>query len=121
MEGIPLDNPIKRACAWLGKIILDEMRRPMDEQTKTLKSLSDKVDRLHVNDPVAEECDLAILDNAICTVITDCRRKGYTTADERRRVTRMHDAYKARGGNHGEEREYDIFCRLPTAEEYDRA
>lgn len=95
-----------------------EIKRPMDEQTRTIKHLAEKVELLHKNDPVAEECDLAILDNAICTVITDCRRKGYTTADERRRVTRMHAAYKARGGNHGEEREYEIFCGLPTEEEY---
>jgi hypothetical protein len=30
----------------------------------------------------------------------------------------MHTVYRARGGNHGEENEYDIFCKLPTQEAY---
>lgn len=72
----------------------------------------------HAADPVAKECDLAILDDRICYLIGKCREKGYTTAEDRRRVGRMHDAYKARGGNHGEEKEYAIFCDLMTEEEY---
>lgn len=115
-----MDNPLKKAGEWIGQVMLAEFKRPMEEQTKTLKALADKVDQLHKNDPIAEECDLAILDNAICTVIAECRRKNYTTADERRRVTRMHQAYRARGGNHGEEQEYAIFCALKTEEEHNR-
>ena len=61
---------------------------------------------------------LSMLDDRICQLIAYCRQKGYTTSDERRRCTRMHTAYRARGGNHGEENEYELFKRLPTQEEY---
>lgn len=60
------------------------------------------------------------MDDRICFLIGICRRRGYTTAEDRRRVTRMHDAYRALGGNHGEEIEYTAFLALKTEEEYRR-
>ena len=61
-----------------------------------------------------------MMDDRICYIIGICRQRGYTTAEERRRITRMHEAYKARGGNHGEENEYNRFLSLPSEEEYER-
>lgn len=97
------------------------LRSEQTEQMKQLEKLSDRVEQLHKSDPIIEECDLASLDNQICTLIAKCREKGFTTADERRRCGRMHEAYTSRGGNHGEEHEYhNVFRQLPTAEEYVR-
>lgn len=110
---------------WIGSAIADKAREPWDEVKSTLAELQATVSRLddtvrakHADDPIAKECDLATLDDRICSQIAKCREKRYTTAEERRRVTRMHEAYKARGGNHGEENEYAIFCQLPTEEEW---
>lgn len=97
---------------------LMEIKTMLSEQQRQLAALQQSVEDKHAEDPIAKECDLAILDDRICYLIGKCREKGYTTAEDRRRVGRMHDAYKARGGNHGEENEYAIFCTLPTEEEY---
>ena len=72
--------------------------------------------------PASWAAHLAVISRGaeICYLIGMCRKRGYTTADERRRVTRMHDAYKARGGNHGEEIEYAEFLKLPTEENFRR-
>lgn len=80
--------------------------------------IEQRIEKLHEVDPAILECDLASLDNQICTRIAKCRERQYTTAEDRRIVSRMHEAYRARGGNHGEENEYAIFCRLPTEEAY---
>lgn len=118
---------LKDMLAKLGKLILAEVLQPLDEIKKTQQELSvrfdhleRKVEGLHSNDSAALECDLSVMDDRICHLISVCRSKGYTTAEERRRVGRMHDAYRARGGNHGEEKEYAIFCQLPTEEEFHR-
>lgn len=118
---------VKSWLATLGKIILSEVLKPLEEiketqrqQGEQISALSGKMEKLHKVDPIAEECDLAILDDRICSQIAHCREKGYTTAEDRRRVNRMHEAYKARGGNHGEEREFELFCHLPTEEEFKR-
>lgn len=122
---------------WIGKLIVAELRKPLEEIKTTQKEqgeeikalrkeqydmkekITEKMERLHATDPVVEECDLASLDNQICTLIAKCRDKGFTTADERRRCDRMHQAYRGRGGNHGEELEYtNVFCRLLTEEEF---
>lgn len=120
-----MGNPIKTIGEWLlGAVVdkatvpLEEIKTMLTEQQQQLTSLHDTVEQKHAEDPIAKECDLAILDDRICYLIGKCREKGYTTAEDRRRVGRMHDAYKARGGNHGEENEYAIFCTLPTEEEY---
>lgn len=118
---------IKRIAAWIGNAIADKAREPWDEIKSTMADLQAAVSKLddairakHADDPIAKECDLAILDDRICAQIAKCREKGYTTAEERRRVTRMHEAYKARGGNHGEENEYARFCQLPSEEAWRR-
>lgn len=120
-----MGNPIKAIGEWLLGAVVDKATSPLEEiktmlteQQQQLTSLHDTVEQKHAEDPIARECDLAILDDRICYLIGKCREKGYTTAEDRRRVGRMHDAYKARGGNHGEENEYAIFCTLPTEEEY---
>lgn len=109
----------------VGKLILAEVLQPLEEikatqkeQGEAIKALAARVEKLHEVDPVITECDLASLDNQICTRIAKCRDRGYTTAEDRRIVGRMHEVYKKRGGNHGEENEYAIFCRLPTEEAY---
>lgn len=109
----------------VGKLILAEVLQPLEEikatqkeQGEAIKALSARVEKLHEVDPIITECDLASLDNQICTRIAKCRDRGYTTAEDRRIVGRMHEVYKRRGGNHGEENEYAIFCHLPTEEAY---
>lgn len=119
---------LAKMLKWIGEAIAAQMLEPLGEikrvqeaQIKQLNALEKRMEKLHAGDPIAEECDLAVLDDRICYLIGKCREKGYTTAEERRRVSRMHDAYKARGGNHGEENEYEIFKHLPTEEEHERA
>ena len=109
----------------VGKLILAEVLQPLEEikatqkeQGEAINALAARVEKLHEVDPIITECDLASLDNQICTRIAKCRDRGYTTAEDRRIVGRMHDVYQKRGGNHGEENEYAIFCRLPTEEAY---
>lgn len=109
--------------AKLGKMILAEVLTPLQEIRKTqqeqgeaIKALAERVEKLHSVDPIITECDLASLDNQICTRIAKCRERQYTTAEDRRIVGRMHDVYRKRGGNHGEESEYEIFRNLPTEE-----
>lgn len=80
--------------------------------------MTETVETKHASDPAALECDLSLLDDRICYLIDKARERGYTTAGERRRVARLHDAYRARGGNHGEELEYERYTRLPTEEEW---
>ena len=112
-----MGNPLKTVAGWFAEAIIDKINEPIDKINKRL----DKLEHLHEQDQAALECDLSMMDDRICFLIGVCRRRGYTTAEERRRVTRMHDAYKARGGNHGEQNEYAAFLRLPTEEEYMRS
>ena len=109
-------NPLKSIGEWLAAALADKITEP-------ITALTDRVDKLeqkHDSDPAALECDLSVLDDRICYLIDKARERGYTTAGERRRVDRMHQAYQARGGNHGEEQEYERYCKLPTEEEWNR-
>ena len=115
-EDEPLQNVIKRVIEW----IADSIAAKITERFDAIEKRLDKLEHLHEQDAAALECDLSMMDDRICHLISMCVRKGFTTAEERRRVTRMHDAYKARGGNHGEENEYAVFCELPSQEEYER-
>ncbi|MBR3796413.1 MAG: hypothetical protein IKK34_14745 [Clostridia bacterium] len=111
-----MQNPIKWAVGWVADALVEKITEPIDKINKRL----DRLESLHEQDAAALEADLSVMDDRICCLIGMCRRRGYTTSDERRRVTRMHDAYKARGGNHGEENEYAAFLKLPTQEEFER-
>lgn len=111
-----MQNPIKLAAGWVASAIVDKLKEPMETVNRRLERLEE----LHRQDAAALECDLSIMDDRICYLIGVARKRGYTTADERRRITRMHDAYRARGGNHGEELEFTSFLALPTEEEYMR-
>lgn len=122
-----MGNPLKSIGEWLARAMTNELKKPLEETkeevatlAKSLAELSQKVEEKHADDPIAQECDLAVLDDRICYMIDKARERGYTTAGERRRVGRMHDAYRSRGGNHGEELEYERYCRLPTEEEWKR-
>ena len=124
-EDKPLQTKAKSLLSKLGALLLAEVLRPIEEikteqkaQREALQRLTEHVETLHQDDAIVKECDLASLDNQICTRIAKCRERGYTTAEDRRIVSRMHTVYRARGGNHGEENEYDIFCKLPTQEAY---
>ena len=111
-----MQNPLETIIEWVADALVDKITEPIDTIHKRL----DELERLHEQDAAALEADLSMMDDRICFLIGVCRRRGYTTADERRRVTRLHDAYRARGGNHGEENEYAVFLTLPTQEEYER-
>lgn len=120
-----MQTKAKSLLSKLGALLLAEVLRPIEEiraeqkeQRAALQRLTEHVETLHQDDAIVKECDLASLDNQICTRIAKCRERGYTTAEDRRIVSRMHTVYRARGGNHGEENEYDIFCKLPTQEAY---
>lgn len=111
-----MQNLFKTAAGWVADALIEKITEPIDKINKRL----DRLEGLHAQDAAALEADLSMMDDRICFLIGVCRRRGYTTADERRRVTRLHDAYRARGGNHGEENEYAVFLTLPTQEEYER-
>ena len=122
-----LSQMLKRLIQWIYGAVEDKRNEPIEkinmmlvEQGKRFDRLETKVDRLYAHDAEAIECDLSIMDDRICSRISECVAQGYTTAEDRRRVVRMHEAYKARGGNHGEENEYERFKRLPSEEEYKR-
>ena len=111
-----MENPFRTLAGWFAEAIIDKINEPIDAINKRL----DRLEKLHEQDAAALEADLSVMDDRICFLIGVCRRRGYTTSEERRRVTRMHDAYRARGGNHGEEIEYAEFLKLPTEEDYRR-
>ena len=122
-----MDNPLKKVGQWLVRALISELKQPLEETRKEVadlvkaqNELAQKVERKHAEDPAAKECDLALLDNSICTIIDAARERGYTTASDRRRLARMHDVYQARGGNHGEGLEYEVYCSLMTEEEWRR-
>lgn len=111
-----MGNPIAKVGEWLASALAEKILEP-------ITALQDRVDTLehkHDSDSAALECDLSVLDDRICCLIDKARERGYTTAGERRRVDRMHRAYRSRGGNHGEEKEYERYCNLPTEEEWRR-
>ena len=110
-------NPVKALAVWVADALAEKIMEPIE----TINRRLDRLESLHRQDAAALECDLSVMDDRICYLIGMCRRRGYTTADERRRVTRMHDAYRARGGNHGEENEYAAFLALPSEEEHERS
>ena len=111
-----MPNPFKIAVDWLADTLAEKLTEPIRELTDRV----DKLEQKHDSDPAALECDLSVLDDRICCLIDKARERGYTTAGERRRVSRLHQAYRGRGGNHGEEEEYERYCKLPTEEEWRR-
>ena len=111
-----MQNPMKKVVGWMADALVEKITEPIEKINKRL----DRLEGLHSQDEAALECDLSMMDDRICYLIGVCRKRGYTTAEERRRVTRMHDAYRARGGNHGEENEYADFLKLPSEEEFER-
>ena len=115
-----MGNPLKKAGEWLVKAMTEMLVEPITAMQEQLDKLEQTGETNHASDPAALECDLSVLDDRICYMIDKARERGYTTAGERRRVARMHDAYRARGGNHGEEQEYARYCQLPTEEEWRR-
>lgn len=119
-----MQNPIKTVVGWVADALIDKITEPIERMEKRLDGMDKRLDELkslHEQDAAALEADLSMMDDRICHAIGLCRKRGYTTAEERRRITRMHDAYRARGGNHGEEIEYAEFLKLPTEEDYMRA
>ena len=115
-----MGNPLKTIGEWLVKAMTDKLVEPITAMQTKVDSLAVTVEAKHASDPAALECDLSLLDDRICYLIDKARARGYTTAGERRRVSRMHEAYRARGGNHGEEMEFARYCKLPTEEEWRR-
>lgn len=115
-----MGNPLQKVGEWLVKAMTEKLVEPITAMQEQLDKLEQTVESKHASDPAALECDLSVLDDRICYTIDKARKRGYTTAGERRRVDRMHQAYRARGGNHGEEMEYERYCKLPTEEEWNR-
>ena len=118
-----MENPLKKVVGWVADALIDKIAEPIERMNERLDGMDKRLDELkslHEQDAAALEADLSMMDDRICHVIGVCRKRGYTTAEERRRITRMHDAYRARGGNHGEEIEYAEFLKLPTEEDFRR-
>ena len=115
-----MGNPLKAVGEWLVKAMTEKIVEPITSMQAQVAELASTVEQKHASDPAALECDLSLLDDRICYLIDKARERGYTTAGERRRVDRLHRAYRARGGNHGEELEYERYTRLPTEEEWRR-
>lgn len=116
-----MGNPLKKVGEWLVKAMTEKLVEPITAMQTQLAELSSTVEQKHASDPAALECDLSLLDERICYLISKCREKGYTTASDRRIIDRLHFAYQGRGGNHGEAGEYAIYKALPTEEEWRRA
>lgn len=119
-----MENPLKKIVEWVADALIEKITEPIERMNERLDGMDKRLDELkslHEQDAAALEADLSMMDDRICHVIGVCRKRGYTTAEERRRITRMHDAYRARGGNHGEEIEYAEFLKLPTEEDYMRS
>lgn len=118
-----MENPLKTIVGWVADALIEKITEPIERMNERLDGMDKRLDELkslHEQDAAALEADLSMMDDRICHVIGVCRKRGYTTAEERRRITRMHDAYRARGGNHGEEIEYAEFLKLPTEEDFKR-
>ena len=122
-----IKKALSRAIKWVWAQIKEEFMEPIGELRKEVAAQRQEIAQMrkdmnaaHQYDKAAKECDLASLDDQICQQIERCRHRGYTTAEERRRVGRMHRAYQARGGNDGETEEYARFRKLPTEEDYER-
>lgn len=129
-----MQNPLKTIAEWVADALVNKILEPLeainerldtvdkrlDTVDSRLNAIDKRIDKLHAQDSAALEADLSVMDDRICHLINMCRHRGYTTAEERRRITRMHEAYKARGGNHGEEKEYERFLALPSEEEHER-
>ena len=125
-----MQNPLKKMIEWVADALVEKITEPikdlgrrvdkLDARMDAIKKCVDELKELHEQDEAALEADLSVMDDRICHLISVCMKRGYTTADERRRITRMHHAYKARGGNHGEENEFARFLSLPTEEEFER-
>ena len=117
-------NLINTVAKWLADAITRELKKPLDDLNSRIDTLQSKTDILikwkTIEELDGKEADLAMLDDRICQLIAYCDKKGYSTAEERRRCSRMHDIYKKRGGNHGEENEYKRFLSIPTEEEWRR-
>lgn len=118
---------LAKAVLWVWNLLKEEITAPLNEikeeqraQRLEIEKIHTAMQTLHAHDREALEGHLASLDNQICQQIEKCRLRGYTTDSDRRRVTRMHEAYQALGGNHGEEYEFEIFRELPTEEEFHR-
>lgn len=114
---------LKAIGGWIADALFEKITEPIERIEKRLDGMDARINELkglHQQDAAALEADLSVMDDRICHLIGVCRQRGYTTAEERRRITRMHEAYQARGGNHGEENEYARFLTLPTEEEYSR-
>lgn len=115
-----MPNPLQKVGEWLATALTEKLVEPITAMQEQLDKLEQTVESKHASDPAALECDLSLLDERICYLITKCREKGYTTASDRRIIDRLHFAYQARGGNHGEEGEYATYKALPTEEEWRR-
>ena len=115
-----MGNPLQKVGEWLVKAMTEKLVEPITAMQEQLDKLEQTVESKHASAPAALEGDLSVLDDRSCYMIAKARERGYTTAGERRRVDRMHQAYRARGGNHGEEMEYERYCKLPTEEEWNR-
>ncbi len=115
-----MSNPLQKVGEWLAKAVIDRIVEPINALQTQIEEIKEAVEEKHESDPAALECDLSLLDDRICYLIDKARERGYTTAGERRRVSRMHMAYQSRGGNHGEEQEYARYTKLPTEEDWRR-
>ena len=100
---------------------IEEIKAMLKTQEKAVAEIRKRQEEQEAEMESAKERDLAILDDRICQMIRYCRERGYSTAEERRRIDRMHEAYRRAGGNHGEEHEYAIYLEIPTQEEFCRS
>ena len=122
-----MGNTLIKIGEWLAKAMTDKLLEPINGLRQEVSGLTEAqaalarlVEQKHADDPAALECDLAVLDERICYLVSKSLEKGYTTELDRRIVGRLHEAYQSRGGNHGEDKVYEKFCALPTEEEWRR-
>lgn len=98
--------------------MLERQDESITKQGKMILEIREWQDEKDIFEAKSLESDLATLDDRICWYVGQCLQKGYTTSEDRRRLSRLHEAYKALGGNHGEDREYARALALPTEEQF---
>ena len=84
--GEALSQMLKRLIRWIYGAVEDKRNAPIEkinsmlvEQSKRFDRLETKVDRLYAHDAEAIECDLSIMDDRICSRISECVARGFTT------------------------------------------
>ena len=80
-EDTLLYNPLKRIVEWVADALIEKITDPIETINKRLDIMERRLDNLkelHAQDAAALEADLSVMDDQICRLISECRKRGYT-------------------------------------------